>query len=326
MTYPALSLIVPNHNHTEQLPRLFDSILAQSFKNLEVILVDDCSDQPCGPVVEAYRNKGLPISLLEHKQRIYTLQARFAGIRAAKAQIIAFADADDLLCGEDAMERNVALFLRHMPDILHFRFSVIDASGEFVGYGDRATDPRVQFAYEEEVFSLFALSSFYHIAPVWNKYYSRELCKKITTIDRLCIKSYGEDLYFNTLCFYHAEKYAGSEVVGYGHSYDADKLIEKSKGRAVKYYEIMNFMVKYLTDNNCKSLYKEQYHKSALRATALEAGRVCRDIYRKHDRELPSDILENLLAYADERTWMEILLLGNGYNAEKISKIYYDVI
>jgi len=326
MTSPALSLIVPNHNHTDKLPRLFDSILTQSFKNLEVILVDDCSEEPCGPVVEVYRDKGLSIALLECQQRIYTLQARLAGIRAARGHIIAFADADDLFPGEDAIERNAAIFLQHMPDILHFRFSIIDSSGAFAGYADPKTEPRAQFVHGEEVFSLFARSDVYFTAPVWNKYYSRKLCNILTEVDHPNgIKRYFDDLYCNSLFFFHANTYLGSQNIGYAYSYDADAFIEKSKGRAAECYRIMNFMDSYLTKNKCKGIYKEQYKKTVLRAMALQIGRVCSDIYSKNAQSTQQDILENLLEYADEKTWLEILLLGNGYNAEKIIKAYYDL-
>jgi hypothetical protein len=37
------------------------------------------------------------------------------------------------------------------------------------------------------------------------------------------------------------------------------------------------------------------------------------------------DVSGNLSAYADERTWLEILLLGNGYNADKIGRAYHDL-
>ncbi|MCB6543605.1 glycosyltransferase [Desulfovibrio desulfuricans] len=59
---PELSLIVPHHNHLQCLPHLLDSVLAQDFKDIEVVLVDDCSDEPCLPLVEAYRTKGLNIT------------------------------------------------------------------------------------------------------------------------------------------------------------------------------------------------------------------------------------------------------------------------
>jgi hypothetical protein len=87
------------------LPRLLDSILVQSFKDLEVLLVDDCSDEPCGPVVQTYRGKGLEIVLLEHGERIYTMQARLTGIAAARGKIIGFADADDILWGKEELKK-----------------------------------------------------------------------------------------------------------------------------------------------------------------------------------------------------------------------------
>jgi glycosyltransferase involved in cell wall biosynthesis len=327
MTTPLLSLIIPHHNHTATLPALLDSVQRQSFRDLEVIVVDDCSDEPVSDIIAAYARKGLDIRCLTHSQRIYTRAARMAGIREARGQIIAFADADDLLLGEDAMERNVHIFLQHMPDILHFRFSIIDSSGAFVCHADPKADPPKRLAEGEDVFALFAQSSFYHISPVWNKYYSRKLRNILIEIDHPdTIKRNGEDFYLNSLCFYHAKKYVGSEIIGYGYRYDHDTFIEKAKIRATEGYLVMKFMDKYLTNSQCKEIYKDQYHKSIVRLIALEAGRVCRDIHEKYGGNIQRHIMKNLLAYADERTWMEILLLGNGYNADKICRAYHELI
>ena len=131
---PELSLIVPHHNHLQCLPHLLDSVLAQDFKDIEVVLVDDCSDEPCLPLVEAYRTKGLNITLLPHTAPIYTMRARLEGMRAAKGNIIGFADADDLIWGTESLGKNVALFQREQPDILHFRTARINADGSFAAW------------------------------------------------------------------------------------------------------------------------------------------------------------------------------------------------
>jgi glycosyltransferase involved in cell wall biosynthesis len=236
MTPPALSLIIPHHNNTATLPALLDSVHRQSFRDLEVIVVDDCSDEPVSGIIAAYANAGMAVRCLEHSRRIYTRAARMAGIREARGQIIAFADADDLLPDNDAMERNVRVFLRQMPDILHFRFSVIDSSGAFTQYADHRTDPRRQLIEGEEVFSFFSQINSYHIGPMWNKYYWRNLCGIVTAMDPPDgIRRYCDDFYLNSLLFFHAKKYAGSDNIGYLYRYDADMCIEKSKGRAVEF-------------------------------------------------------------------------------------------
>ena len=109
---PLVSLIIPHYNQQAAMPGLLDSILAQSFKELEVILVDDCSDASCEPLVEAYRSKGLDINLISHNERVYSMKARLAGIQAAQADIIGFAEAGDVLWGTEALEHNVRLFLQ----------------------------------------------------------------------------------------------------------------------------------------------------------------------------------------------------------------------
>ena len=90
-----LSLIVPNRNHAHKLPRLLDSVLAQQGVRVEVVIVDDASDAPYGELLDGYRSQGLRISLVQSEQRLYTKNARLAGIRAAQASIVAFADADE---------------------------------------------------------------------------------------------------------------------------------------------------------------------------------------------------------------------------------------
>ena len=203
MTKPTLSLIVPNHNHTEQLPRLFDSILAQSFKNLEVILVDDCSDEPCTPLVETYRNKGLSISLLEHKRRIYTMQARLAGIRAAKAEIIGFADADDSLWGTETLQRHVALFQEHKADILHFSVVFTDKQGNFTATAP-LSDPFAPFLKDGAILSAYLDAHVLGASPLWNKLFARSLCLKVAeTTQHTRVLRYGEDAHLLLrFCFY----------------------------------------------------------------------------------------------------------------------------
>ena len=89
-----ISLIVPNRNHAHKLPRLLDSVLAQQGARVEVVIVDDDSDEPYGELLDGYRSQGLRINFVQGEKRLYTKNARLAGIRAAQAPIVAFADAD----------------------------------------------------------------------------------------------------------------------------------------------------------------------------------------------------------------------------------------
>lgn len=117
---PLLSIIIPHYNSPETLPRLFDSIMAQSLRSLEVVIVDDGSARSCREVVEAYKNKGLALRLLENSENRGTLAARLDGIAAARGLIVTFSDQDDMFWGSGSLERHVTLLLRERADIVHF--------------------------------------------------------------------------------------------------------------------------------------------------------------------------------------------------------------
>lgn len=89
---PTVSVVIPAYNGAEFLGEALDSVLAQTYQPLEVIVVDDGSEDETPQVVAAYAGKVTYIC----KQRGGPASARNAGIRAAKGEWIAFQDADDI--------------------------------------------------------------------------------------------------------------------------------------------------------------------------------------------------------------------------------------
>jgi glycosyltransferase involved in cell wall biosynthesis len=117
---PLVSLIIPHHNHNELLPRLLDSILAQTLHDLEVIVVDDHSERSCADIISDYAVKGLSIQLIRNEIRQYTKNCRIIGVEASRGQVICFADADDVLLGTEVLEYHARLLLREDADIVGF--------------------------------------------------------------------------------------------------------------------------------------------------------------------------------------------------------------
>jgi glycosyltransferase involved in cell wall biosynthesis len=92
---PALiSVILPTHNRAALLPRAIRSVLAQSHRELELIVVDDCSSDDTPQVVAAIADPRLRYLRLTHSH--HAAGARNAGIAAARGEFIAFQDDDDL--------------------------------------------------------------------------------------------------------------------------------------------------------------------------------------------------------------------------------------
>ncbi len=93
MTGPLVSVVVPCFNSAATISRTLESILAQGYPALDVIVVDDASSDDSCRMVEAYADRG--VRLIRQHRNLGASAARNAGIGAAKGDYIAFLDADD---------------------------------------------------------------------------------------------------------------------------------------------------------------------------------------------------------------------------------------
>lgn len=91
-----ISVIVPVYNNAPQLPRCLDSILNQQYEKLEIIAVNDGSEDTSQEILEQYKAKYANIRLICQKNQGVTA-ARLAGVAAAKGDYIGFVDADDAI-------------------------------------------------------------------------------------------------------------------------------------------------------------------------------------------------------------------------------------
>lgn len=91
---PELSIIVPVYKVEKYLPRCIDSILAQTFGDFELILIDDGSPDGCGRICDEYAQKDKRIVAI-HQKNMGVSAARNAGLDIARGRYIGFVDSDD---------------------------------------------------------------------------------------------------------------------------------------------------------------------------------------------------------------------------------------
>lgn len=91
-----ISIIVPIYNVEKYLRRCIDSILCQTYRNFEVILVDDGSPDGCGAICDAYAGKDARITVI-HQKNAGVSAARNAGLACARGEWIGFVDPDDFI-------------------------------------------------------------------------------------------------------------------------------------------------------------------------------------------------------------------------------------
>ena len=122
-----ISVVVPTYNCARWLPRCLDSLLAQDYKNLEIIVVDDESGDNTPEILAEYGEKYKNFRSLRRKNG-GEYAARLSGVEIARGEYIGFVDADDEV--EPGMySRLMALIREQGAEIAHCGYQVIYSDG-----------------------------------------------------------------------------------------------------------------------------------------------------------------------------------------------------
>jgi glycosyltransferase involved in cell wall biosynthesis len=242
---PLLSVIIPCYNHREALPNALESILIQTLKDLETVIVDDCSDVPCDDLVALYRAKGLNVSLVRNEKREYTKASRLVGIEAAQGKLIAFLDADDAFYKNAALEYHVRRLLESDADIVHFdalyyRDGVKEAQSRWWA------KPLADELHNGEIFRTY-LADDCGGHTIWGKIATRELWLACLPAARaISVRRYMEDFLLSSLLFFHARRYIGSSRIGYVYYHHNATAHHKAFGRCASLYAMLAELLPYM--------------------------------------------------------------------------------
>ena len=114
MDNPKISIIVPVYKIEDYLDRCVQSLISQTYKNLEIILVDDGSPDNSGKIADEYAQKDQRIQVI-HKKNGGLSDARNAGMDVATGDYICFIDSDDWWINNTVLEHiNKKLFNHEM--------------------------------------------------------------------------------------------------------------------------------------------------------------------------------------------------------------------
>jgi glycosyltransferase involved in cell wall biosynthesis len=96
MTQKEVSVIIPNYNHSSHLRQRIDSVLNQSFRNFELVILDDCSTDGSQSIIEEYRNNPLVTTIILNKKNQGSPFKQWKlGVDHAKGDWIWIAESDD---------------------------------------------------------------------------------------------------------------------------------------------------------------------------------------------------------------------------------------
>lgn len=196
---PEVSVIIPVYRVEDYINQCVDSVLSQSFPNIEIILVDDGSTDNCGAICDDYIEIDERIKVI-HKSNGGLSDARNAGLNLAEGKYIYFLDSDDWI-DEKLLER-VINYMRKGYDLVAFNSYWAETGGNFekVTHLSDSFEINDDLSRNEFYLGTFLLSKIGWSA--WDRIFKRSIIEDngIRFADNN--KIFLEDLYFS--CCYCA--------------------------------------------------------------------------------------------------------------------------
>lgn len=133
MKSPFFSVLVTTHNSEKTIAKVLASIINQSFKNFEIVVVDDCSNDKTINIIREYRSKFWGnFKLIQLLKNFGVAYARNSGIDASHGKYIAFVDGDDLWLSNKLLIQYKSI-VKYKLDWLFTNYMVIDNKYNLIG-------------------------------------------------------------------------------------------------------------------------------------------------------------------------------------------------
>ena len=198
MMNKVICVIVPVYNVEQYLDQCINSILEQTYKNLEIILVDDGSTDKSGIMCDQYAKIDNRIKVI-HKNNGGLSDARNAGMKVATGDYIAFVDSDDFI-STDMYKVLAELIEQNDADI-----AIANWCGFYNGkeVSKERTGKILIFEEMETLeFLIYGKNNYKISLSVWDRLYRREIVKDFSFPKGRCY----EDVVWSTKVFYKAKK------------------------------------------------------------------------------------------------------------------------
>ena len=125
-----VTVVLPIYNVEAYLDRCIKSVVNQTYKNLEILLIDDGSPDGCPAICDVWAQKDPRIKVI-HKQNQGLGMARNTGIENATGEYICFFDSDDYVA-ENTVELAYSLAQKENAEVVHFGFNTVDSNGKVI--------------------------------------------------------------------------------------------------------------------------------------------------------------------------------------------------
>lgn len=212
-----ISVILPIYKVEKYLKKCIESILTQTYKNLDIILVDDGSPDKCGEIIEEFRKKDKRIRTI-HQNNGGLSAARNNGIKIANGKYIVCIDSDDWI-EKDMIEVLYKNIVNTNSDISICEFIEEDEYGKILS-NKKYNNEIIEFSSIEALRSLIKQDILTNHA--WNKLYKKnlfdeieypkgQLMEDVSTTYKLFEKA-NKIVYQNTVLYHYIQR--GTSILG----------------------------------------------------------------------------------------------------------------
>lgn len=224
-----VSIIVNVYNCKEYLPKSLESVRQQTYQNLEVILVDDCSTDGSGEFCDEYCKQDPRFRVIHHEKNTGVSGPRNTGLKNAHGDYIYFLDGDDYIHAE-AIEALVDAINETGLDLAVFDFQRTSSLNNDI-FCPREMKPLEIVSAEQMVFEMLSLVEL-KWCVVWNKLYKRSLIEGLFFNDYYSI----QDQDFNIRVYQRIAKAAFVPEALYWYVLNPGSLQNNPSFRAKKFY------------------------------------------------------------------------------------------
>lgn len=313
MNTPKLSIIVPVYNVENYLGECIESILRQTFRNYELILVDDGSTDRSGEICDEYAAKDDRIAVV-HKENGGLSDARNAGIKVCKGEYVTFVDSDDFI-DRDTYELNMDIVLTNSSiDILQYPYVRYDGKNDYTAECKLTKDIK---GHEDIFKNLWSGSPISY--SVWNKIYKRAIVEETS----FAKGRYFEDCMFVYDIYKNVQNYYLSDIGLYyyrirNNAITSGWTFNKNYDQYIAHLNIYKEMFNYPSLAKFKGIAFERLFRRLIQAQKCDKKKNLNDDYKLLDSISPS-IKEIALSPKHRRMWLILaIILGT----KRLTKLY----
>jgi glycosyltransferase involved in cell wall biosynthesis len=239
---PKISVIVPIYNVEIYLVKCIESIINQTYSNLEIILVDDGSPDNCGEICNYYATKDNRIKVI-HKENGGLSDARNVGLDFANGEYINFIDPDDYI-HEKFYDTLINLAISHNADIAQCDFLKVYENGST--NTDMALNERISVLNNIEALNNLFNDYYVTTTVVWNKLYRKELFTDI----RFPKGKINEDEFTTFKVLFNSEKVVTTSKPLYYYLQRSNSIMgEKFNTKRLDYLEAYSSQISFYNKN-----------------------------------------------------------------------------